>query len=149
MNYESKHLSHQEFIQIIVDFLQEKIDYKTIFLASDEEDFVQKLQNAIANTVNLVMFKEFKRNNQDDKVGVHVKFSTNATLSNKEQLAKEAMLDSLCLARCNLVLKTASQLSAWSKIWNPQLEVYNVNEFLRPWFPDSAIPLWQERKKKQ
>ena len=38
----------------------------------------------------------------------------------------EAIIDCLLLSRCNALVKTPSLLSAWSKVFNPHLEVYTV-----------------------
>jgi hypothetical protein len=55
--------------------------------------------------------------------------------------AKEAMIDSLALSNCNYVIKTSSCLSDWVKIWNPAIEVYNLNIFYHDWFPQKIIPV--------
>lgn len=64
--------------------------------------------------------------------------------------AREAMIDMLCLSKCNTVLKTSSALSAFSKIINPNINIYRINASIytinekytdNPYFPDSYIPL--------
>jgi len=57
-------------------------------------------------------------------------------------LARQALMDTLVLSRCDIVLKTASQLSAWSKIFNPSLQIFRVNAFYQSWFLDAALPLY-------
>ncbi|MEZ0603784.1 hypothetical protein ACAX43_16745 [Paraburkholderia sp. IW21] len=61
------------------------------------------------------------------------------------EIGREALVSSLLLANCGLLVKTPSYLSAWSKIFNPSLPVKLVSP-PRPdafWFPDSR--LWLEQ----
>ena len=60
----------------------------------------------------------------------------------------EAMIDMLCLSKCNTVLKVSSALSSFSKIINPNLNIYRINAIKMytdiPYFPDSYIPLLEK-----
>ncbi|MGF6771650.1 hypothetical protein P3T18_004137 [Paraburkholderia sp. GAS199] len=65
-------------------------------------------------------------------------------------IGREALVSSLLLARCGMLVKTPSYLSAWSKIFNPELRVKLVSP-PRPdafWFPDSRLWLEQEEQEK-
>ncbi len=46
----------------------------------------------------------------------------------------------LALSRCKIVLKTSSALSAFSKIINPDLNVYAISAMKQKWFPTGVIP---------
>jgi hypothetical protein len=70
-----------------------------------------------------------------NNIPIHEKINTNITQ------AKEAMVDSLLLSKCDFVIKTSSALSDWVKIWNPSIEVYNLNKFKETWFPQAIIPV--------
>jgi hypothetical protein len=62
------------------------------------------------------------------------------------EIGREALVSSLLLARCGHLVKMPSYLSAWSKIFNPELPV-TLAVPPRPdafWFPDSRIWLGQE-----
>lgn len=62
-------------------------------------------------------------------------------------IGREALVSSLLLARCGHLVKTPSYLSAWSKIFNPDLPV-TLAVPPRPdafWFPDSQIWIEQEQ----
>jgi hypothetical protein len=66
------------------------------------------------------------------------------------EIGREALVSSLLLARCGLLVKTPSYLSAWSKIFNPALPVKLVSP-PRPdafWFPDSQLWLEQATRDK-
>ena len=63
------------------------------------------------------------------------------------QIGREALVSSLLLSNCGYLVKMPSYLSAWSKIFNPELPVTlavppRPKEF---WFPDSQIWLSQQR----
>jgi hypothetical protein len=70
--------------------------------------------------------------------------------------AREAMIDMLCLSKCNTILKTSSALSAYAKIINPNINIYRINASIytindkytdTPYFPDSYIPLLECNEK--
>ena len=54
----------------------------------------------------------------------------------------DSLNDMIVLSKCNIVFKTASQLSAWPKIINTDIEIYRISSFIHDWFPDSRIPLY-------
>jgi hypothetical protein len=60
-------------------------------------------------------------------------------------IGREALLTCLLLARCGFLLKTASYLSAWSKIFNPTLDTWLVSPSIGAgFFPDRA--LWVDQQ---
>ena len=59
-------------------------------------------------------------------------------------ILKEAIICSLILSKCDFVLKTHSQLSAYSKVFNPNLQIYRVNGCLNCYWPESFIPMYSE-----
>jgi hypothetical protein len=66
--------------------------------------------------------------------------------------AREAMVDLLCLSKCNTILKTSSALSSYAKIINPNINIYRINASIytindTPYFPDSYIPLLECNEK--
>ena len=54
----------------------------------------------------------------------------------------------LALARCQYVLKCMSQLSAFSKIFNPSLELYRVSACKVNWFPEAYVPLYRSENER-
>ncbi|WP_250517591.1 hypothetical protein [Caballeronia sp. INDeC2] len=63
------------------------------------------------------------------------------------EIGREALISSLLLSNCGHLVKMPSYLSAWSKIFNPDLPVTlavppRPNEF---WFPDSQIWVTQQQ----
>jgi hypothetical protein len=59
-------------------------------------------------------------------------------------IGREALVTCLLLARCGFLVKTASYLSGWAKIFNPSLPVWLLSPQLgRGYFPDRA--LWSDQ----
>ncbi|MEO7205464.1 MAG: hypothetical protein ABI145_01435 [Steroidobacteraceae bacterium] len=60
-------------------------------------------------------------------------------------IGREALVTCLLLARCGFLLKTASYLSGWAKIFNPELPVLLLAPQIGAgFFPDRA--LWQDQQ---
>jgi len=60
-------------------------------------------------------------------------------------IGREALITSLLLSRCGFLLKTASYLSGWAKIFNPELRVWLMAPRVEPrFFPDRA--LWHDQQ---
>lgn len=111
-------------------------DFSNVLLASDEPEFLEH------------MYAVYGRDKLVDLDCAHIfRGSTPAHLSDVDgpEKAREAFVTMLALARCGLLIRGASHLSAWSKILNPSLEVIMLE---RPFsdfpFPDGLI--WQDQK---
>jgi hypothetical protein len=125
----------KEMFYTVVDSYITANNIKNIFIATDENDVFDYFVNKYTN-INFKSSRDFKgnlfwKNNENP--------STNATM---------AMLDMLCLSKCNTVLKISSALSSFSKIINPSLSIYKINALKfnptsnkTPYFPDAYIPL--------
>lgn len=138
MGDEASLVTKEDFIKQVNGFLNSNQEYNTIFIATDEEEFVNVVnKNFIEKPKYLIIVNDFRRS----KTSQAIHKSENVTVNDPLEKGKEAMIDSLLLSRCDYVIKTASFLSAWAKIWNPSLEIYNVNNFYNPWFPDHHIPV--------
>lgn len=130
---ESEFISIEDVIKNMNNFLLLYPDIDTLFIASDEEIFINKIQNEFLNKNYILIFTNSFRSN--NSIPIHF---INTININK---AREAMVDSLLLSKCNYVIKTSSCLSDWVKIWNPYIEIYNLNKFFYDWFPQAAIPV--------
>ena len=118
-----------DMIAIIKDFLGRRPDLTRIFLATDDKSFAGKLRDSVGcEVLNLgeVEFHKEEGKAKDDLTG-----------------AFRALLDSVVLSRCRAVLLTSSALSGFTKVWNPDLEVYRCaasKQFADiPYFPVAYI----------
>jgi hypothetical protein len=117
---------------IIIDSYIKTHHIKNIFIATDENDvfdyFVNKYKDINFKSSRSFDGNLFWRNNEDPQLN-----------------AKMAMIDMLCLSKCETVLKVSSALSSFSKIVNPLLKIYRLNGLKMchdiPYFPDAYIPL--------
>jgi hypothetical protein len=122
----------------VLAFLEKVKTIKTIFLASDEPEFIEYFV-AFSWPVKVVKYNcvEIYRGG----------IPTHSKRGDGYQKGKEALITCLLLSRCKYCIRTASYLSAWSKIFNPELNVIMLN---RPadhanWFPDKEI--WDNQYK--
>jgi hydroxymethylpyrimidine pyrophosphatase-like HAD family hydrolase len=135
---EASFISKIDMIKNIMAFLSTHPEFDTIFIASDEEGFITNMKRNFADKPYILIFANAVRSKNN--IPVHQNNSAFDRAPDTILLAKEAMIDSLTLSRCDYVIKTSSCLSDWVKIWNPQIEVYNLNLCRVPWFPHSVIP---------
>jgi hypothetical protein len=124
-------VSASEFIALVKDFLQSHPDIQNIFLATDENTFMERLRENVTSVsvINSGSVASWR----------------NETNNNSFMKSDHAMLDCLLLSRCKYLLKCQSALSGFAKILNPQLEAYRVSaskpfHFGIPYFPDAYIP---------
>jgi hypothetical protein len=130
--YETNPVTQYQFICIIEDFLKSHPDVDAIFVASDDARFV----DAMSRFRNVFSYEQ---NRSIDDTPLHLNHCTDRN----QAMAKDAILDCLTLAKCRYGLKCMSQLSAFSKIMNPALEIYRVSACKPGWFPDAYVPRFQ------
>jgi len=104
-----------------------------VFVATDDARFLDYLQNASLGRGLLCREDSFRSR---DGSSIHESSETN-----KHEINRDAIVNCLILSRCEALLKTASILSAWSKLFNPRLPVVMLN---RPpdehlWFPERVL----------
>lgn len=121
-------ITHDEFIIIIDDFLVNHPFIHSIFVATDEYEFVEKMKRYFKSHVII-------------NIG-QVHFHKNS--NNVKNKADRALLDSLLLSMCRYMIMTSSALSGFAKVLNPNLECYRVSASKLfsdiPYFPVAYIP---------
>lgn len=107
-----------------------------IVLASDETAFIESFQrHPFKIPVSVIPATYMPRG----QTPVH--FSGHPGLA----IGREALLTCLILSRCGFLIKTASHLSAWAKVFNPSLPTWLISpQFGRGYFPDRVLWLDQE-----
>ena len=85
---------------------------------------------------------EIKENQRNLEKLVDLEHELKLETQKNRQLLKNVIVNSLILSKCNCVLKTHSQVSAFSKIFNPNLEIFRVNACKEGYWPDSHISLY-------
>lgn len=135
-NYQTNPVSMYQYICVVEDFLRSHSEVTAIFLASDDQHFI----NAMSRFPNVKYYNQ-TRSEDDQPLWNHHDASQN------QAVAKEAILDCLTLSRCRYGLKCMSQLSAFSKVFNPELEVYRIAACKPGWFPEAYIPTYRSESK--
>lgn len=128
--WDTNPVSQEDLVMITRDCLDSHPHHNKIFLATDEFGCVDYLQRHIdIEIINL------------GRVDFHKAETPSSELLEK---ADRAVLDCLVLSRCAEVLQCCSALSAFSKVLNPDLEIYRIaasKQFADiPYFPCAYVP---------
>lgn len=142
----------QIMFSVIDDWLTEnKVD--KIFLCTDQSNVIKQFKNRYNN----ILIFDQQLSNGETRRGFHIQRLDkiiNCLKNNDEKeiknisdcnvkLAQNALIDTLLLSKCSTVIKTQSQLSAWAKIFTPDLPVYRVGGLHKLYWPDIYIPLYE------
>jgi hypothetical protein len=130
----SSPISYSDFRKSIDNFLQQNPEFGCLFVSSDEQSFVDFIENEFRQTLPVFYHDDHERSKT--KIAIHRSKSGDGF-----RKAEEAVLNCLLLSRCGALMKTASFLSGWSKLFNPDLPVILLNRpFDRElWFPDREL----------
>jgi hypothetical protein len=130
---EAPRVSREHCAAAIRRYLGEHPELRRIFVASDEASFIPFVESEFPGLS--VCSCDDQRS--EGGVAVHrMAFSG----SNYEK-GRQALVNCLLLARCDVLIRTASSLSGWASVFNPRMPVVMLN---RPypknlWFPDRCV----------
>lgn len=104
-----------------------------VFVATDDANFLDYVQNASLGPMIVWRGDSFRSR---DGRSVHESADTD-----KYTMNRDALVNCLILSRCEALLKTASILSGWSKLFNPRLPVVMLSKPHQEhlWFPERAL----------
>ncbi len=130
---EAPRISWEVFREKIHSYLDAHPQINSIFVASDEERFKDLVGTE---------FSELAVCHYHDKIKSCGNISAHKQVNVSNYLkGEEALMNCLLLSRCDHLLKTASALSGWAKIFNPELQVTMVSSPYEKklWFPEREI----------
>jgi hypothetical protein len=106
-----------------------------VFVASDEQRFVDAIKESITE---LPVFSRDDHYRSRDGQPVH---HHDKTTSGGYEKGEDALVNALLLARCAILIRTTSLLSASASLFNPQLKVVLLNKAYdnRTWYPETEI----------
>lgn len=159
-------ISIEEFM-LIIEYHLKYNHYDIIFISTDDFQFIIKMKERYDAYYTILFYDDEK--NSDNNQSIHlnrltvvenktreIKHCKNdidklVTLEHELKLETQynrllfenVVVNSFLLSKCDLVLKTHSQVSAYSKVFNPELEIYRVNACQEGYWPDSHIPLYE------
>ena len=131
-----------------IDMLLKKKKFSKIFLATDSSEIYEEFKNNYKNleiiSNDCVRFKSTESPFRTvDETNPYEKRKFKDSSYNIES-GKNAILDSISLSLCRMVLLNNSALSSWSKVFNPNLEIYRLNSIGDiKWFPYYYIPMFE------
>jgi hypothetical protein len=115
---ESPRINYEQITAKIKDVCHElSIDSPKIFVATDEEAFLEYMQNYFPNRV--IAYDAIKSKN-----GVPVHLSK----ANKYKKGEDAIVDCLLLSKCDYLIRTNSNLSLCSGLFNPNIPMFEVRK---------------------
>lgn len=131
---EAEPVTWEYVARTISNYLDANPQVDSLFVASDEGDFIEWIKRRFKH-IDVVSHNDTMRGT--DGKAIHVQ----PALGDNYLKGKEALVNSLLLSKCDVLIRTSSFLSAWSSIFNPSLPVIMLN---RPfddklWFPDALI----------
>lgn len=130
---EAPPISHGCAIRNIAHYITRFPETEAIFVATDDGNFLSALAQA---SLDRPLITRADSCRSTDGRAVHYR-------ADVDRLAvyRDAVVNCLLLSRCKAVLKTASFLSDWSCLFNPQLDVVMLNQphAHTLWFPARAL----------
>src|SRR3984885_8976031 len=133
--HEAGSVSWDVIYEAVKKISAEKPTLKNILLASDDAGFIESFQKHSFEIPVIIAPAAYM-----PKGSTPIHFSGHPGLA----ISREALLTCLLLARCGFLIKTASYLSGWSKVFSPSLPTWLLSpQFGTGRFPDRA--LWKDQ----
>jgi hypothetical protein len=116
-NIEAPRIAYETVFEEIDKHLPQGKPY-SLFIATDEIDFLEQARKKYGSHIIAI---EAHRANYNSE-GVH--------FSNKNSyiIGEEALIDACLLSKCDLLIRTSSNLSLWSTYLNPDLPIILLNQ---------------------
>lgn len=127
-------VSREYVAETISKYLDANAQVDSLFVASDEAGFIRWIQQQFKQ-VEILTHNDTERS--VDGRAIHVQ----VTLGDNYMKGKEALINSILLSKCSMLIRTSSFLSGWSSIFNPQLPIIMLNKPFdsKLWFPDAVL----------
>ena len=111
---ETKIISYEFIIKNLEYYIDKYPDTELVFVSTDDRNFIPFLENNFSKRPIYYHQDSFRSNS---KTSIH--------LSGQDlyKINLDAIVNCLLLSKCTSLMKTASNLSAWSKLFNPNLQV--------------------------
>jgi hypothetical protein len=128
---ESPAVSYDTVKRNIEHYLKLRPETDSVFIASDDMNFIENMESASVG--RSIIYRNDSLRSRDGN-SIHESEDTN-----KYEVNRDAIVNCLLLSRCDALLKTASILSGWSKLFNPKLPVVVLNQPYELWFPERDL----------
>jgi hypothetical protein len=113
-------------------FLENYPSTEFIFISTDDEEFLNYAKSTPFGRP-IVYRNDSSRSSNGEPLHYRK--------TDKREITRDAIVNCLILSRCGHLIKTASILSAWAKIFNPELPIIMLNKPFDGslWFPENEI----------
>lgn len=124
---EATPVSYDKVKRNITFYLDKFPETECVFLSSDDENFIKFIDSCCFSCP--VVYRNDSYRTVGD-VAIH------HSNQNKYDINRDAIVNCLILSRCDALMKTASILSAWSKLFSPHIPLVMLNKPFNSWFPE-------------
>lgn len=132
---EAEAVTFARCIEIINEFLARNPNFDSIFVTSDQQDFIDHVSQAYPR-MNVYAHEDTQRSSNG--MAIHLNQKTGGNYAK----GFEALVNCLILARCHTLVRTISLLSAWASVFSPSIPVILLNKPLNNnllWFPEREV----------
>ena len=127
---EAPAVTYEQVQENIELYIKKFPETTAIFVSTDDHHFLKYMQNgAIERPVTSREDSFRAKDNAPIHLGNHNKYDIN----------RDALVNSLLLSRCRALIKTASILSGWSVLFNPDIQLIMLNHPYDKYFPERAL----------
>jgi len=130
---EAPEVGYQEVFTAVEEYLK-TLDTDLIFLATDSNNFSQAVRREFSK-INFISF--------DSETNMDIDGPRHFSGLSSDEKAMEAIANMVLLSRCEVCIRTASQLSVWGRILNKNLRTVTLNRpFISAAYPENLV--WDE-----
>lgn len=124
-------VDYDRVIRNIEYYIEKFPEIGGIFISSDNINFIEYIEKVSLSRT--IIYRNDSFRSRDDKP-IH-----KVPCINRYDMNRDALINCLILSRCNALIKGASILSGWSKLFNPQLSLIMLNTPYNLWFPEREL----------
>jgi hypothetical protein len=130
---EAPRVSWDYCLTVIEKYLHENNSLAAVFVSSDEQKFIDFIKISVTDVP--VHSRDDHYRSVDDRP-VHI-----ALEGGGYEKGEDALVNALVLAKCAILIRTTSFLSAWASIFNPNIKVVLLNKPYdnHLWYPEREI----------
>jgi len=111
-------------------FLKKYPQTSGVFVSSDDHHFITYIKDRTIGVPVVSRNDSYRATNNE---AIHL------SRQNKYDINRDAIVNCLLLARCHALIKSASILSAWSVLFNPEILLVMLNAPFEQYFPERAL----------
>jgi hypothetical protein len=133
-SWEAPRVSWEHCLAVVRTYLQQHDQIKAVFVASDEQGFIDFMRDSVAH-VPVYVHEDHYRSHHGDEQPIFLGDGGGY------EKGEDALVNALLLAKCSALIRTTSTLSAWASLFNPKIKVILLNKPYQNnlWYPESEI----------